>query len=198
MRHKRRRRARRARRRRRPRRRPCLGSSSGVMPRQMPASASVGRFSTVPFGQTISGSSSAETPARSTTARPSASSAGIEHRVGIAVAAEKALQAARVRACPACRPARSPTPPSSISPTRRRMKARIMISPTSAEPIIRARTCAASNGSAVQPSGPARPEASVPRPASWLTSPENWPAPMRGDRRLVIEAVAAARRRSSP
>jgi hypothetical protein len=55
------------------------------------------------------------------------------------------------------------------------MNARIMISPISAEPIIKARTCAASNGSAVQPSAPALPAASDWRPASWLTSPENWP-----------------------
>ena len=31
----------------------------------------------------------------------------------------------------------------------------------------------------------------MPRPASWLTSPVNWPRPMRGDRRLVVQAVAA-------
>ena len=47
-----------------------------------------------------------------------------------------------------------PTPPSWISATRRRMKARMTISPSSAEPITSARICAASNGSAVQPSGP--------------------------------------------
>ena len=47
--------------------------------------------------------------------------------------------------------------------------------------MISARMCAASNGSAVQPSGPARPEASVPRPDSSLISPVNWPAPMLRD-----------------
>ena len=51
------------------------------------------------------------------------------------------------------------------------------ISPSSAAPITSARTCAASNGSTVQPSGPARPAVRVPRPASWLTSPLNWPTP---------------------
>ena len=70
----------------------------------------------------------------------------------------------------------APAPPSSISPTRRRMNARMTISPTSAEPIISARICAASNGNAVQPSVPALPQASVSRPASWLTSPEICPA----------------------
>src|SRR6478672_7268401 len=76
-----------------------------------------------------------------------------------------------------------------MSPTRRRMNARMRISPTSAEPTIRARTWAASKGSAVQPWGPARPEASIPAPASWLTSPENLTGAMASDRRLTIETI---------
>ena len=68
-----------------------------------------------------------------------------------------------------------------------------MISPTSAEPIISARTCAGSKGSAVQPSGPARPSASDSRPESWLISPEKLPRAMRGDRRFAVEAVAPHR-----
>jgi hypothetical protein len=59
------------------------------------------------------------------------------------------------------------------------MNARMTISPTSAAPITSARTWAASNGNTVQPCGPARPAVSVPRPASWFTSPLNWPTPSR-------------------
>src|SRR6476620_4697474 len=66
-------------------------SSSGVMPRQAPASASVGSRNTWPFGQNISGSSSSETPARSSKASASRSSAGSR-----AVAAEKALDAREI------------------------------------------------------------------------------------------------------
>jgi hypothetical protein len=84
----------------------------------------------------------------------------VNHEMGIAAATEKTLQ---------------PAPPSAISPTRRKMSARITTSPTSADPIIKARKWAASNGKAVQPCGPARPPAIDGRPASWFTSPLNWP-----------------------
>ena len=79
--------------------------------------------------------------------------------------------------------AASPRPPTRIEPTllsairavRRRISARMMISPTSAEPTISARKCAPSNASAVQPSGPALASVNAARPLSWVTSPVNWP-----------------------
>jgi hypothetical protein len=74
-------------------------------------------------------------------------------------------------------PSRTDPAPDSIRLTRRRMNARMTISPISAEPIMSARKCAASNGTAVQPSKPARPQAKISCPASWLTSPEICPAP---------------------
>ena len=70
------------------------------------------------------------------------------------------------------------------------MKARITISPISAEPIISARICAASNGSAVQPSaaGPAASERLAPRELAYLAG--DLADMMRGDGRLAVEAVA--------
>jgi hypothetical protein len=38
---------------------------------------------------------------------------------------------------------------------------------------------------------PARPAAREARPASWLTSPVNWPAPLNNDRRFAPQSVAA-------
>ena len=64
------------------------------------------------------------------------------------------------------------------------------ISPTSAEPITSARRCAASNGSTVQPSGPARPAASGAAPGQLADLAAELADAERGDRRFMMEAVA--------
>ncbi|MNE48582.1 hypothetical protein D3C80_1430550 [compost metagenome] len=145
------------------------------MPRHAAASASVGFLSTVPLGQTISGRSEARIPRRSISALPSPSMAASSTMWGKALRARNPCR--RESAALPAVPIRTEPAPASIRPTRRRMKARMMISPTSADPITKARKWAASKGMAVQPSDPARAPASVGRPDSWLTSPDNWPAP---------------------
>ena len=79
------------------------------------------------------------TPDCSSTVRPSAVGR-VEHLVGISVAAEKALEPREIRGAWNANEHRADAALSSMSPTRRKMKARIMTSPISAEPIIKART----------------------------------------------------------
>ena len=64
------------------------------------------------------------------------------------------------------------------------------ISPISAEPTISARRCAASNGSAVQPSGPARPRGERAASGELADLAGELADAERGDRRLVVEPVA--------
>ena len=160
------------------------------MPRQRPPRRRSAASAPCRSGRPSAAVRPAARRARSTSARPSSSARASSTDAGIAVAGEEALQPQHV-GVPGAPTRIEPAPPASIRPTRRRINARMMISPISAEPIISARRCAASNGRAVQPSGPARPAASVPRPDSWLTSPVNWPAPCVVIVASCAEAVAA-------
>jgi hypothetical protein len=75
------------------------------------------------------------------------------------------------------------------SSARRRMKARMMISPTSAEPITKARRWAASNGRAVQPRGLRGPgERGTTGQLAKLAA--DLVGAVAGDRHFTVEAVA--------
>ena len=88
------------------------------------------------------------TPSRSSSSRPS-SSLRIEHRMGIAVAREEALQAHQIGIVGRGRPAPIRHRSASISPTRRRMKARMIdLAEFGRADQQRAQMCAASNGKA--------------------------------------------------
>ncbi len=159
----------------------------------MPASALDGRFSTVPFGTDQHRQlARAESPVLAHQARPSASDVASSTVAGIAVAGQKILQATQGlgRSRNADQHGARAVGPATGADATQDERAHQDFLPSSAEPTIRARMCAASNGNAVQPSAPAPPEASVPRPESSLISPVNWPTAMRAISRLAVETVA--------
>ncbi len=160
------------------------------MPRHTPASASLGHFSTAPVGQTISGNSLARY-AEPLDQRAALLAMRVEGGMRIAVAREETLEAREIGV--AGNPTSTePTASASISPTRRRMSARITTSPISAEPMIRRPEMGAverRRGAALRAGEAGGQRGAAGKLADLAGEFAN---PHRGDRPLMAEPVAAA------